>query len=120
MIALFLSKYWKHILAVCLIVGAAISLVYSLYSWGYDNCKEDWDAAIKDRDRIQGEQTTEIRLLSKKLSDTSDALQAQSNENLTTILLTVKNKPMYRIVEGKCIPSKEFEKAYLDIIGLPQ
>lgn len=117
MLAPLLYKFWKHILAVVLIVGALLSIGYSIYSLGYDSCKKDWQAAIAERDRVQASQTEEIKVLSKALVDSRDMYIKTSDETLTKILDKVKSKPLYIYKDGNCYPSKDFEKAYVDIIG---
>ncbi len=112
-----LKEFWKQILAGSLILLSIVLMGFSLYSWGYNSSNEKWELAIKERDKVQAAQTLEIQKLSKQVSDSKDALLVNSDLQLNQILLSVKNKPLYKIdASGKCTPSIDFEKAYSDII----
>ena len=96
------------ILLMCTIVLG----VRSIYSWGYNECKEDWVLAIAERDALQAKQTDAIVLLSHSISKSSEELVKRGEENLAKIVQSVKNKPLYTIVDGKCTTSTEFQLAY--------
>lgn len=115
-ILLVALKYWKQAAGLLLILAAIFTMGNSIYNWGYSSAKEDWDAAIAERNRIQVSQTAAIVDLSKSVILTSDVLTKQSNDNLEKIIMSVKNKPMYILEDGKCVPSKEFETTFLNII----
>ncbi len=116
-VATFIKAFWKQLLALALVLTAAISLGFSIYSWGYKTCHKEWDDANVERNRIQLAQTAEIKALATEVANSKADLLSNSDIQLTQILLSVKNKPMYRVdVNGKCTPSSEFEKAYNDII----
>lgn len=107
---------WKYFLGAALIVGGCYTIGNTIYNWGYKSSDIAWAERIADRDRIQAKQTLEIVNLSKAIKETSEALTAQSILNLDKIILTVKNKPLYTIVDGECNPSNVFENAYIGII----
>ncbi len=112
MFLLFLKEYWKYLA----IFGIVVCIYYAIYNIGYNSCKKDWDKAILERNRIQQEQTLAIVKLSEKVSESSETATKQSSSNLAKILLSVKNKPLYKITDGKCAPSSEFETTYSDLV----
>jgi hypothetical protein len=116
-VIMFARKFWKQLLALTLVLTALISIGFSIYSWGYKNSDKDWKLAIAERDRVQAAQTKEIKDLASTLANTKDELMTKSDAQLTQILLSVKNKPLYKIdVNGRCTPSADFEKAYTEIL----
>lgn len=116
MLTAFLSKNWLTIVKYSIIIMGLISVFYTVYNLGYDSCKEDWNKSIAQQKDIREKQETALINLSNSIADTSKKLSEQSDKNLTQIILAVKNKPLYSIIDGKCKPSQDFEKAYMDII----
>ena len=112
----FVREYWKQLLALILVLSSLAFMSVSLYTWGYNSCKKDWDLAIIERNRVQEAQTKQIEVLTKEIADSKVALNTKSEEHLELILKTVQNKPLYKVVNGKCTVSSEFEKAYIDIV----
>ncbi len=112
MILLFLKAYWKHI-AVLL---ALFFVGHSIYSWGARNNEEKWVERLAKRDAIQAEQNKEIGKLSSTVVAAATAQTKLQAENVAKILLSIKNKPLYELKDGKCVFSNDFEKAYNDII----
>lgn len=112
----FIKEYWKQLVSVLLILSSLVFMSISLYNWGYSSCKKDWDIAIAERNRVQEAQTAEITKLSVEIAAAKESLNKKSDENLTEILLSVQNKPLYKIVNGKCALTPDFEKTYIDIV----
>lgn len=112
-----LLKNWKA-LAGILAVVVLITTTYSyVYNKGYNARSEEVAADLARHAAAAEAQAIKLEQLSKKLSDVSESITAQNSQNLATILLSVKNKPLYVITpEGKCMPSKEFETAYTKLL----
>jgi hypothetical protein len=112
-----LKEFWKQILGLLVAIIALVYIGFSIYNLGYQSCHAEWDKATDARNLVIANQTEEIKRLTKEVIDSRDIVIQNSNEHLTTILLSVKNKPMYKVdAQGKCVPSTDFENAYIDII----
>lgn len=116
MIFIAAYRHWKLILGALAMLAGIFTVIFTFYSWGYNSCKKDWDAAITARNNIQIAQVKAITNLSESVVTTATILTKQSNANLDKILATVNKKPMFKIVDGKCDPSNEFEQAYKGIL----
>ncbi len=116
MLILLLKEYWKYVVGLVAIVVACGLMAHSLYSWGYSNSDKDWGERIKERDKIQASQTAEIVKLSKSLVEFQEAQNKQTETNLNIILGSIKNKPLFKIVDGKCALTSDFETTYINIL----
>lgn len=116
MILLLLKNYWKYIVAGVAIIIACGLITHSIYSWGFDSSNKEWVARIEERDKLQKKQTDEIVKLSATLVEYQATQTKQSKENLDIILGSIKNKPLYKIVDGKCVFTQDFENTYINII----
>ena len=116
MIMLFLLKYWRQTAAILLIVAGAFTITVAIYNAGYRSAKKEWDTAIAERNEIQVAQIAAITSLSQSVMQTADILTAQSDANLNKILMTVRDKPLYNLVDGKCAPSSGFERVFIDTL----
>lgn len=113
---LILKKYWKHILSVFLILAALVSIGSTIYNWGYTNAKEESAEIDRVKTEIQKQQTLAIEKLSLDVMNMSTKATEQSEANLSKILATVKNKPLFTIVDGKCEFTKDFQRTYIQLL----
>ena len=116
MIILFLEKYWKQIVGTLVILVLLYSGYNLIYNRGVEAATAKYEQRLKERDDILAKQSEEISKLSSTQAATTSLILAKSEENLHTILSSVKNKPLYKIVDGKCAPSEEFSKAYSTLL----
>ena len=113
---LVILKYWKQVVGILLILVGLFVMSSSLYNWGARNADARCAVLSARHDAIVAAQTEALTGLAASVVATADTLTSQSENNLAKILLSVKNKPLYTIVDGKCAPSDDFQKTFQDIV----
>jgi hypothetical protein len=117
MLQVIILKYWKH-MAGALIVLTALGVIYNaIYDRGYAAKSVEVEKEVKAQLAVIETNNRRLEQLSKTVADNATALGIQNSQNLAAVLLSVKNKQLYTItVDGKCVPSKDFEDAYRKLL----
>lgn len=93
-----------------IVLLVSLGLVSFGYNYGYD--KKSAEVLT-----YQQSQTRAMEALSKEVADMPSKLIKGTEKSYAEILLSTKGKQMYIIDKsGKCMPSKDFEKAYRGLI----
>jgi hypothetical protein len=104
-------------------VGAAlISLgLYAGYSHikqiGYKEATAEYEERIKEYNTKLEAHILNLEHLSSDIATENQVYIERVNKDIKGILLTVKGITPYVIVDGKCMPSKDFTDAYNKVIG---
>ena len=102
------------LVAVALVLVSIFSGLYSAYDYVYDR---GYNKKTQEVQEYQDKQAKALVALSKQVADMPAKIVADSAERYTSVLLAVKNKPLYVIDKsGKCLPSKDFDKAYRELL----
>ncbi len=112
MIGTILLKYWKHI-AIAIALLVVLSTVYNkVYNDGYTKAAAECAIKMKEYEDKLDKRIATIEANSTKLVEQSDANQEALKKDYASILLTIKGKPLYTVVAGKCAPTKDFVDVY--------
>lgn len=76
---------------------------------------EGKDAIIANQQQI-AKQVEQLSTLSTNVSLVAKLNTKESASKMTTIIDSVKDKPMTTLIDGKCEPTDEFMNAYIAII----
>lgn len=120
----FLRSYWKHILIVVVVIAISAFMYKKVYNIGYSaanvECAEKialyeqkmtlYKTALDDRIKLLEE--TAITLVNESL-DARKSLK----KDYSTILATVKNKPLTVIEKDNCKPSPDFIRVYNEAVN---
>lgn len=120
MLLSLLKSYWKHLIVIIAIVGASYFVYNHVYTKGYDAA---YIVATQECNDRMMEYNKRLDSLITKIEDSSNALIKESQESrialkkdVSTILSTIKNKPLYTIEHGKCKPSDDFIDTYNKVV----
>lgn len=113
---IFFKNYWKQLTIIALIFTICYTGYYKIKSIGYSEA--NYECSIK-----MNEFNNSLDKLIVVIQDSSSSLIKESVESkislkkdISTILSTIKNKPLYVIEHGKCAPSTEFIDTYNQIV----
>jgi len=102
------------LIAALLVLASVFSGLYSAYDYVYD---KGYNRKALEVQEYQNAQSKVLVTLSKQVADMPAKIVADSAQNYAQVLLAVKNKPLYVIDKsGKCSPSKDFDKAYRELL----
>lgn len=106
--------------AAALLAAAFSTGIYFLYAHIKGIGYQEAVAVYTKRDELAKEQLHDhivvLETLSKSVVDNNAAYLGKLDKDIKTILLTVKDKTPYVIVNGKCTPSPEYIDTYNKII----
>src|SRR5574343_652020 len=101
---MLLKSYWKHILIALVIIFVSYFVYNKIYNIEYSDanakCAEKMQAYVEKLDaRIAGLKEASNTLV-------TEAIESRKiiKKDFNTILASVKNKPLYKIEQGKCAP----------------
>lgn len=90
------------------------SALYSAYDYVYDR---GYAAKTAEVNEYQARQAKELAKLSKNLAEVPKKVADDAAVANASILLSIKNRPLYFIDKsGNCQPSKDFDKAYRELL----
>lgn len=115
-VLMFLKSYWKHILLVVVFTIGATLIYHSIYTRGYDTAAAECAEKMKEYEQKLDERISGLEDASNTLI--VEALESRKvlKKDFNTILLSIKNKPLYTIEQGKCTPSPDLIRAYNEAI----
>jgi hypothetical protein len=122
----FIGNYWKQLILIVAISTLAYTTYHRIKTIGYN---EGFKTANTECIKKNKEFTDKLDTLIVTIENNSSKLVSESVEarkvlkkDISTILLTIKNKPLYIIEQGQCKPSDDFINAYnqaVDRINTP-
>lgn len=113
---LFLKNYWKHIVIAIAILTVTILAYNKVYSIGYSaasaECAEKMKEYVDKLDsRIAGLEEASNTLVTEAIES-----RKSIKKDFNAILASVKNKPLYKIEQGKCAPSEDLIRVYNEAV----
>jgi hypothetical protein len=116
-----LLKYWKQLLLAVLlsvtIGSASYSIYHKIYNAGVAEATTKYEKQIGEFNKQLSDRITNIENISDSIETKLVLQRADNKKEFASILASVKGKPSYTIVDGKCAPSVDFIKAYNDAIN---
>jgi hypothetical protein len=113
---LLFKKYWKQLIVIAAIVIAAITGYMSIKNIGYREASAECTERMAEFNNSLKEVITVIEKNSSTLVKQSEESNLILKKDISNILSTIKNKPLYIIKDGKCSPSVDFVEGYNQII----
>jgi hypothetical protein len=112
----FILSYWKQI-AIAVLIGFLIYFIYNKgYQEGYVNRTQFYEKINAENHKNLIKKIDSLESTANTLVDTANKNQQALGKDLTTILVTVKNKKLTVVnKDGECIPSKDFIETYNNI-----
>lgn len=118
MIALFLIKYWKHLLIISSLGGFGFLAYHKIYDIGYREASVKYEKQIKDFNDTMDRRINTLESGSTVLIQQVLLGNQATKTDLLGIMKTLKGKPLYTIdPKGQCKLSDDFIKAYNEGIG---
>lgn len=109
----FLLKYWKQLAAVFALVLGCMFVYKFIYDIGYKAAEIHYTEKIKAYEDKVDQRIQQIQSGSTVLIEQVLLNRQATKQELTKVLLAVKDKPLYRIdTTGKCQLSEDFIAAY--------
>lgn len=109
---LFLKNNKLALLLTILLISSSI---FS-YRFGYKVADlENKETIIAAQAKVS-RQINVLEALSSQVSNIGKLDTKVSDDNMEKILLAIKNKPLAKIVDGKCKPTQDFKEAYISIL----
>lgn len=91
-----------------------VAILYGVYDTIYDI---GYNAKTAEVVAYQKAQSDSINNLSKQLSSIPNSVVAEYTKVYGSILYDIRDKPLFIVTkDGKCLPSKDFEKAYKGLL----
>ncbi|HEY9704126.1 MAG TPA: hypothetical protein V6C58_16870 [Allocoleopsis sp.] len=113
---IFLLKYWKHIVIILAVLVSGFFIYNHIYNRGYREAEAVYLAKIKDYEDKVEKKINEIKITSENLAIEIQRSTEETNKNIISISKSIKTKPIFTIVGGKCDLTPEFKGAVNSII----
>jgi len=113
---MILKKYWKHILIVIVILAASAYFYNKIYTLGFDAANVECAQRMKEYTEKLDARIAAIEEASSTLVTEAIDARAVRKKDFATILSTIKNKPLYTVVEGKCTPTEDLIRIYNEAV----
>jgi Tfp pilus assembly protein PilE len=111
-----LKSYWKQLAIAVIFLAAAFTAYNHVYQRGYMAAEATYQKQIATYQEQVAKRIDNVEKLSTTLVEQSNTNAQTLSKDLSVILTTVKNKPLYKIENGKCSPSVDFIDSYNAVI----